>query len=137
MSQLQTVPGDNQAVPVNKASEYVKAWRKNPAGKTCDCSRPAYINSNGVFICKICHDLETAAKNHYVSQQMRVEKMMKPFAELSEIRQRRFNTKSMAERMAEYDRGENRFRSVLLDSGSEITIVGHGEYHLAIERKAA
>lgn len=132
MSQLSEIPGDHQAVPVNKASEYVKAWRKNPAGKTCDCSRPAYINSNGVFICKICHDLETAAKNHYVSQQMRVEKMMKPFAELSEIRQRRFNTKSMAERMAEYDRGESDFTTMVSDLGRELVVLAHGEYHLMV-----
>ena len=133
MSQLQSMEGSGKAVR-KSASDYQRDFRKQIAGKKCACSRPAARNKNGEFICQLCSDLEEEAKRHYVvaAQQMRVEKIMKPFSELCEITRRRLTAKSYSEKMAENDRGENRFIASVRDIENELVVFGHGEYHMKV-----
>lgn len=111
--------------------EYQRLKRSKPELQTCECGAPAYRFKSSGFICKRCDEMEQVMAFH--NRILQSDAQLKSYEKMASGYRRKFPKKTLSERMAEKDRGEDRFRSVLLDSGNEIVIVGHGEYHLRIE----
>lgn len=124
MSQLQTIPGDHQAVR-KTASDYQQKHRKQIAGKTCECGRVAHRFKVTGFICQRCDELEIIQSRDYL-------KKFKAFEELSVTTRHKLTRKSHTERMAENDRGESDFTTMVRDLGRELVVLAHGEYHLMV-----
>lgn len=151
MSQLSEIPGDNCALqtaveapallkrgrryngePVLTREQKLARLRERnhrifsvpPVGKECDCGEPATLwNSGKDAVCARCEFLYSMAKR------MEIQGRTLGFS-------RKSNGKYMpVERVPEFQM--DLFHADVVFLADEITVVGHGVYHLRIEGEAA